>query len=172
MLTARIPSPLTSTRFSGRPLLAKARLERHPRQNITGVDISPVMLEVAKKKLQAYSQIKLYNASVSALPLDYRSFDLVICANAFHYFENPQLALSKMKRVVKPNGTTIILDWCRDYPMLQLWHYLFKFIDPAYRQCYTQRELEQLLADTGFDVVKVAKMRFGFIWELMVISSI
>ncbi len=152
--------------------LARLILEKNPQQDITGVDVSPAMLSIAKNKLEAYSQVRLYNASVTALPFDSQSFDLVICANAFHYFENPQLALAEMKRVVKPDGTVIILDWCRDYFLLQVLNSLFRFIDPAYQQCYTQRELEQLLITTGFDVVKNSKVRFGMIWELIAIAAI
>ncbi len=48
---------------------------------------------------------------------------------------------------------------------------LFKFIDPAYQQCYTQKESEQLLKTIGFDVVKDSKVHFGFIWELIALDA-
>ena len=146
-------------------------LEQNPRQQITGVDISPAMLEAAKTKLEIYPQVNLHNASVTSLLFDSQSFDLAICANAFHYFASPQLALAEMKRVLKPNGRVIILDWCRDYWVLKICDLLFKFIDPAYQQCYTQKESEQLLKTTGFDVVKDSKVHFGFIWELIALDA-
>ena len=149
--------------------LAKLILAKNPQQAITGVDISPDMLAVAREKLQACPQVKLFDASVTALPSQDLSFDLIICANAFHYFENPRLALAEMKRVLKPNGQLVILDWWRNYWVLQLLNLLFEAIDPAYQRCYTPKELENLAIDVGFELIKDGRVRFGFIWELMAI---
>ena len=162
--------------------LAKLLLEQNPQQQITGVDISEAMLEIARNKLDAYPNVSLHNASVTSLPFDDNSFDLVICANAFHYFASPQLALAEMKRVLTPKGTAsdifkpegevMILDWCRDYWVLKICDRIFRFIDPAYQHCYTQAQLNQLLKAAGFDVVKDSKVRLGIIWELMAITAI
>ncbi|MEL6931367.1 MAG: methyltransferase domain-containing protein [Cyanobacteria bacterium J06600_6] len=151
---------------------ARLLLEQNPQQQITGVDISESMLEIARNKLKTYPSVSLYRASVKFLPFDNDSFDLVICANAFHYFENPELALTEMKRVLKPKGEIIILDWCRDYWVLKLCDIVFRFIDRAYQRCYTQAELEQLLKIAGLNVVKESKIRFGSIWELIAVSAI
>lgn len=150
---------------------ARLLLEQNSQQQITGVDISEGMLEVARNKLDAYPHVSLDRASVTSLPFDNKSFDLVICANAFHYFVSPQLAIAEMKRVLKPKGKVIILDWCRDYWVLNLLNPLFNFIDPAYQCCYTQAELERLLKAAGFNVLKDRKVRFGFIWELMTVVA-
>ena len=152
--------------------LAKLLLEKNPQQQITGVDISESMLKIACKKLEAYSNVSLLRASVTSLPFDNDSFDLIICANAFHYFENPELALTEMKRVLKPQGEIIILDWCRDYWVLKLLNPVFRFIYTAYQLCYTKAELEGLLKATGFDVEKDSKVRFGSVWELIAVSAI
>ncbi|MGK7896616.1 MAG: class I SAM-dependent methyltransferase [Xenococcus sp. (in: cyanobacteria)] len=152
--------------------LTKLLLERNPQQQITGVDISESMLEIARNKLDAYPNVSLHHTSVTSLPFDNNSFDIVICANAFHYFPSPQLALAEIKRVLKPEGEVIILDWCRDYWVLKICDRIFKFIDPAYQRCYTQAELNRLLKNAGFNLVKDSKIRFGFIWELMAINAI
>lgn len=151
--------------------LARFILEKNPQQNITGVDISPAMLKIAQDKLEGYPQVKLCNTSATALPFDSQSFDLIICANAFHYFENTPVALAEIKRALKPNGNLIILDWCGDYWVLKLLNPLFKFIDPAYQQCYTQKKLERLLVNADFNLVKASKVQFNFTWELMAILS-
>ena len=151
--------------------LAKLLLEKNPQQQITGVDISESMLEIARNKLDIYSNVSLYRASVTSLPFDNDSFDLVTCANAFHYFENPELTLIEMKRVLKPKGEIIILDWCRDYWVLKLCDLVFRSIDPAYQRCYTQKELEQLLVNSGFNLEKNSKVRFGSIWELIIVEG-
>jgi ubiquinone/menaquinone biosynthesis C-methylase UbiE len=152
--------------------LAKLLLEKNPQQQITGVDISESMLEIARNKLKTYPNVSLYCASVKFLPFDNDSFDLVTCANAFHYFENPELTLIEIKRVLKPKGEIIILDWCRDYWVLKLCDLVFRLIDPAYQRCYSQNKLERLLNAAGFDVKKDSKVRFGLIWELIAVRAI
>ncbi len=152
--------------------LTRLILKTNPQQDITGVDISPAMLAIANNKLEAYSQARLSLASATELPFAQQSFNLVICANAFHYLESPELTLAEIKRVLKPEGTIIILDWCRDYFILKIGDRFFNFIDPAYRKCYTKEELERLFLTAGFKIVKDNKMRFGLIWELMAVAAI
>lgn len=151
---------------------AKLLLAKNPQQPITGIDISESMLEIAKDKLQAYSNVNLHNTSVTSLPFADESFDIVICASAFHYFESPQLALSQMKRVLKPQGKLIILDWCRDYFLLKIVDTWLKLTDSAHQQCYTQAELNRMLSTANFNVIKQDKIRFGIIWELMAVTAV
>ena len=170
---AEIPSQISILDLAcGTGELAKLLLTNNPQQQITGVDISDAMLAIAQNKLQVYPNIKLHNASVISLPCDSEFFDLVVCANAFHYFEFPQLVLTEIKRVIKPDGRVIILDWCRDYLFCKIFDRLFKTIDPAYQQCHTQTELNQLLVAAGFDVIKNNKIHFDIIWELMAVEAI
>jgi ubiquinone/menaquinone biosynthesis C-methylase UbiE len=152
--------------------LAKLLLAKNPQQQITGIDISGSMLEVAKKKLRAYSNVNLDNTSVTSLPFADESFDIIICASAFHYFESPQLALDQMKRVLKPQGKLIILDWCRDYFFLKIVDAWLKLTDSAHQQCYTQVELNQMLSIADLDIIKHSKIRFGIIWELMAVTAV
>lgn len=151
---------------------AKLLLAKNPQQSITGIDISQKMLGIAEDKLQAYSNVNLYNTSVTSLPFADDSFDIVICASAFHYFASPQEALFQMKRVLKPEGKLIILDWCRDYFLLKIVDAFLKITDSAHQQCYTQSELNRMLSTANLNVVKQDKIRFGIIWELMAVTAI
>lgn len=152
--------------------LAQLILNKNPQQQITGVDISEAMLAIAKQKLLAYTNVNLHHAAATELPCSDRSFDLVICANAWHYFSDPKAVLLEIRRVLKPEGKVIILDWCRDYLPLKIGDRIFKLIDPAYQKCYTQQELEKLLIAASFAPVEDSKIRFGLIWELMAIMAI
>lgn len=147
-------------------------LSDHPTQQMVGVDISEKMLEIAKQKCQAYPNVSFRTASASVLPFPDDSFDIIVSANAFHYFDDPKAALSEVQRVLKPNGTVVILDWCKDYFLCRVCDIVLKFIDPAYQQCYTQREFHNLLASTQFDVRGATKVRFGLLWELMIATAI
>ena len=147
-------------------------LNQNPTQKITGIDISEKMLNIAREKYRAYPSVKFHQASVHSLPFSSQSFDVVVSANAFHYFDEPEVALAEMKRVLKPNGKIIILDWNKDYPVCRICDWLLQIFDPAHQQCYTQDQLHQLLLSADFKIYRTTKVRFGFIWGLMAVTAI
>ncbi|NJM67888.1 MAG: methyltransferase domain-containing protein [Acaryochloris sp. RU_4_1] len=143
-------------------------LAEYSKQEIMGVDISEQMLAIAQQKIHAFPNVSFQTANASALPFADNSFDVVVSANAFHYFDDPAVALQEMKRVLKPMGRVVILDWCKDFVVCQIYDVFLKFFDPAYRQCYRQAEFHQLLTTTGFRIEGAQKVRFGWIWGLMI----
>jgi ubiquinone/menaquinone biosynthesis C-methylase UbiE len=147
-------------------------LAEHPAQHMVGVDISEKMLAIARQKLRRYPSVSFQAASASVLPFPNSRFDLVISANAFHYFEDPDAALAEMKRVLKPNGKIIILDWCKDSLLFRSYDFWLKMTDPAHQQCYTQAEFHRLLNSAGFKIRHAAKVRFGFLWRLMAAAAV
>ncbi|AFY91022.1 class I SAM-dependent methyltransferase [Chroococcidiopsis thermalis] len=147
-------------------------LTQQPMQEIIGVDISEKMLAIAREKLHAaYPNVSFHSASATALPFPDNSFDVVVSASSFHYFEDPVAALVEMKRVLKPNGRVIILDWCKDYLLCRLCDLVLKFFDPAYQQCYTETEFHHLLELAGFDIHRATKFRFNIVWGMMIATA-
>lgn len=73
-------------------------LQENPTQPITAVDISERMLAIAQQKLQAYPTVSFLLASATALPFADSSFDTIISASSFHYFDNPGAANSRVER--------------------------------------------------------------------------
>ncbi|MBD2527289.1 class I SAM-dependent methyltransferase [Nostoc sp. FACHB-133] len=140
-------------------------------QQIVGIDISEEMLAIAKLKCSDYPEVSFQMASASRLPFDSNSFDVIVSANSFHYFDEPLAALKEMRRVLKPDGEVVILDWCRDYLICKIFDLVLKIFDPAHKQCYTQNEFHRLLNDENFVVCRATKIRFGIMWGLMVATA-
>ncbi|WP_347278162.1 class I SAM-dependent methyltransferase [Leptolyngbya sp. FACHB-541] len=136
-----------------------------------GVDLSEQMLIKARQKLQAFPHVKFQQATVRSLPFPDRSFDVVISANSFHFFDDPLASLREMQRVLKPDGGLVLLDWCRDGWLCQLCDLILKWIDPAHKQCYTQQELHNMLASAQFQVGRSTRVRLTLIWELMAVEA-
>ncbi|WP_036488706.1 class I SAM-dependent methyltransferase [Myxosarcina sp. GI1] len=151
--------------------LERLLLQQNPQQRITGVDLSEEMLKVARQKLSEYSQVSWKAASASELPLCNSCFDVVICANSFHYFEDPQGSLKEIQRVLKPNGRVIILDWCKDYWGVRILDLILKVVDRAHQQSYTQNEFHNLLTTAGFKIDRATKFRHGIVWQFMVAEA-
>ncbi|MBE9077173.1 class I SAM-dependent methyltransferase [Romeria aff. gracilis LEGE 07310] len=146
-------------------------LTDQPQQIMTGIDISERMLAVARQKCGHYPQVMFQVASVSSIPVTPHSYDVVVCASAFHYFEQPEQALQEMDRMLKRGGRVVILDWCRDFWVCRLCDWFLALTDSAYRKCYTLAELETFLAASDFRIVQSRRVRFGLIWGLMVATA-
>jgi ubiquinone/menaquinone biosynthesis C-methylase UbiE len=75
---------------------------------VTGVDPSPAMLAAAAKNVPAAT---LHEGRVEQLPFANGAFDGVVCAQAFHWFDQPA-AFNELSRVVK-RGSPIAVWWKR-----------------------------------------------------------
>lgn len=146
-------------------------LQENPAQKIVGVDISEKMLSEAQKKCLNYPNVSFEIASALALTYASSSFDIIVSASAFHYFEDSDIALAEMKRVLKPDGQLIILDWCRDYFLCKLCDLFLRVFDSAYKQCYSQAEFHQMLTNAGFNICRATKTRINLVWGLMIATA-
>jgi ubiquinone/menaquinone biosynthesis C-methylase UbiE len=135
------------------------------------VDFSENMIAIAAQKCRAYPYMGFQVASATALPWASPSFDRVVCANAFHYFERPEQVLAEMHRVLQQSGTVVILDWCRDFWVCQVCDWILGWLDPAHQYCYTERELQQILQSAGYQVLRSHRLRFGLIWGVMAVEA-
>jgi ubiquinone/menaquinone biosynthesis C-methylase UbiE len=106
-------------------------------------------------------------AEASKLPLADASFDWVVCANSFHYFRQPVVALAEMRRVLRPGGTLVLVDWCDDYVTCKLCSLWLRWTDAAFYRTYTLRECQALLEQAGFGIVENRRFRVGWLWGLM-----
>lgn len=77
-------------------------------KKLIATDYSVGMLHQAKKKVGNYSNTKLGKASILALPFKEGKFDVVVAANVIHLLDEPDMAISELKRVCKPNGRIIL----------------------------------------------------------------
>ncbi|MBU2995044.1 bifunctional demethylmenaquinone methyltransferase/2-methoxy-6-polyprenyl-1,4-benzoquinol methylase UbiE [Cellulophaga baltica] len=80
---------------------------------ITGLDISPGMLAVGKKKIEEKKLNNIINMIVGDsenLPFDENTFDAITVAFGVRNFENLEIGLSEILRVLKPGGTFVVLE--------------------------------------------------------------
>lgn len=104
--------------------------------HITGVDISPGMLEVGRKKVakRGYANcITLQEGDSVDLPFQDGHFDAYTVAFGVRNFEQLERGLDEMRRVLKPGGLGVILEFSkpRKFPMKQLFAFYFRFIMPT-----------------------------------------
>jgi ubiquinone/menaquinone biosynthesis C-methylase UbiE len=140
-----------------------------PGARLSGVDLSPEMLEEARKKLGA--AIPLKQSNVNNLPFASHEFDVVVSTNALHYFRNPAAALEEMARVLRPNGRLVITDWCHDFFISQLFEWKLRAFDRAHVGTLGQKRCRRLLDQAGFEVTQLDRYKIDWRWGLMTVIS-
>ncbi len=90
----------------GTGVVARSAAERvAPHGKVTGVDLNPAMLAVARR---AAPEIDWRQGDVAALPFGERAFDVVTCQAAIFFFPDPTGALNEMRRVTRPGGRVVV----------------------------------------------------------------
>ncbi len=82
--------------------------EKYPEKHYTGIDLTPKMIEVAKRK--ALKNVELVVGDCENLPFEANSFDVVICCESFHHYPNPQDFFNSVSRVLRPGGRLVLRD--------------------------------------------------------------
>lgn len=77
-------------------------------KELVATDYSDGMLKQVSKKVAGYSNTKIQKASILEIPFEDNKFDVVVAANVIHLLDEPEKALSEMKRVCKPGGKLVI----------------------------------------------------------------
>jgi demethylmenaquinone methyltransferase/2-methoxy-6-polyprenyl-1,4-benzoquinol methylase len=88
--------------------LVGAELLRHGFR-VTGVDQSPEMLAVARRRFG--DRVELIHASAEALPLAPASFDHLTVTYLVRYVADPAATLAELARVVRPGGVVASLEF-------------------------------------------------------------
>ena len=93
------------------PGLITCALAKVARQ-LTGIDITPAMIEEARKRQQSMGLAKVEWRIGDALPLPFAdaNFSKVITRYSFHHFLEPEAVLAEMVRVCQPGGEVGIVD--------------------------------------------------------------
>lgn len=110
--------------------LAIALKELQP-ENLIGLDLSEQMLQYARVK-KSGNGIQWMKGDSEQLPFKENQFDAVTVAFGVRNFENLELGLKEMYRVLKPGGQLIILEFSKVKipPFKQLFTFYFRYITP------------------------------------------
>lgn len=110
---------------------------------IIGIDISPGMLDIAnqkinKRKLGDKFEVKLGDSE--KLPFEANEFDAVTVAYGVRNFENLEVGLADIQRVLKSGGKAVVLEFSkpRVFPVKQLYSFYFNYITPGIGKLFSK----------------------------------
>ena len=85
-------------------------------QKITGIDISPKMLELGREKIKKenlFTAVELVSGDSETINFADNTFDAVMVAFGVRNFENLQKGLSEIHRVMKPGAKLVVLEFSK-----------------------------------------------------------
>ena len=126
------------------------------------------MLRLAREKVHASTlRAGMLAAAAEALPFAAGAFDTAISASTLHDWDDPRAGLGEIRRVLRPGGELLLLDWHRDPLPMRLLNGWMRITRAGYRRMYTRAELADALAAAGFRVADDARGAAGGPWRVI-----
>ena len=159
---------------------------KYTNATITGIDISNKMLRVGNKKIKKFklsNRISLQLADAEDLPFKNNSFQAITSGFGVRNFQNINLGLSEMYRVLENDGILLILEPSKPsiFPIKQIYNTYFTYVLPflgkiiskdkmAYtylknsvNEFYTKKTFLKKLKKIGFKDCKHIPITFGIV---------
>ena len=143
-------------------------LSKHGFRNLSCLDISDSMLEIAKR---SDSFIKIYNEDATKTNFDNATFDVVILSFAIHEKDrNTQQALiNEAYRIIKKDGLMLVVDYVFDNKTTKFGRILIRIIermagrehDRNFKNYIQNKGLSSLIKKDKFKLIKYNRMSSG-----------
>ncbi|BCS54649.1 class I SAM-dependent methyltransferase [Geobacter sp. SVR] len=132
------------------PGLVACEFARHA-EHVTGIDITPAMIEQARGRQQ---ELQLANLTwmmgdVLSLPYPDNSFTQVITRYSFHHFTEPGAVLAEMIRVCAPGGRVLVADVALEPDTSAAYDEMEIMRDPSHTHALTTGEFDGLFRRSG-----------------------
>lgn len=121
-------------------------------RRVIAVDQSDAMLDAARRRLSTFPNIEYITGELERLPLPAESLDAAVAILVLHHLTGPAVALSEIRRVLKPGGVALIVDMTAHH------HEEYRRTMGHKHLGFTPGTLESLLADAGFADIRTGPL--------------
>ena len=143
-----------------------------PDLKVTGVDLSPAMLDVARgRAVDLDRHVDLCEGDAHRLAFDNESFDTVVCTFSLCNIPDLEQALAEMKRVLRPGGRLVLVDHIRSTVKPVYW--LQKALEQVTVRIDGDRMTRRpadVVEQLGFEIVERERFRLGIVERLVAIK--
>ncbi|WND03341.1 class I SAM-dependent methyltransferase [Temperatibacter marinus] len=125
-----------------------------------GIDISTAAIDSAHKNFPNKKD-KFQTYDGENIPFLENSFDVICCMHVIGHVKNVKTFLSEIRRVMKPNGTVVIITPNAQYKIFSIVDSLMNNYnpDPTVRNYFFPKDFKDIAQSAGFN--SVSTQRFG-----------
>jgi ubiquinone/menaquinone biosynthesis C-methylase UbiE len=136
---------------------------------ITGIEISPSMLEIARRRAQSLGrQIDLIAGDAQALPFPDQHFDTVICTIALCSIPDERQAVAEVWRVLRPGGSFVALEHVRSSNIIiRGLERLLESYTVRTQADHLLREPVEAVQEVGFSIEYLKRLKLGIVERLI-----
>lgn len=137
---------------------ASAFLNMEYKMKVTGIDVDPKQIELAKKYNQESDDLKFVEADAARLLFSDFEFDLIVSMNVLHHIGEWEIVLDEVNRILKPKGYYLFAD-------LAYTPFFTKMLKPVAKNygVYTIEDIVYRLHRNGFHIVHQDQPRGFFL---------
>ncbi len=142
-----------------------------------GLDITPQMLEITRKRLKRtglIDRVELYEGDARSMPYEDRKFDAVYTACTLELFDTPDIpmVLREIKRVLKPGGRLGVASLTKEGREGSLFIRFYEWLHqkvPKYASC-RPIYVEKSVGEAGYEIIKTDEFVIAKLvpWKLLV----
>lgn len=130
-------------------------------KHATGVDMTPAMLEQARKtqQEQGLKNVSWLPGNVYSLPFPPAQFTIVSSRFVFHHLQDPLAALKEMKRACKHGGRIVVADMAPQPAKADALNAAERLRDPSHVRALPVDELRGLFTQAGLGAPQLFSYR-------------
>lgn len=127
----------------------------------TGIDLTPAMLEQARKtqQEQGLTNLTWQQGDVRALPFADEEFSIVSSRFVFHHLQAPLAVLKEMKRVCRTGGRVVVADMAPPPEKAAALNAEEVLRDPSHVRALSEQELRGLFMEAGLPEPAISHYR-------------
>lgn len=146
-------------------LAIAAKAKAGPSGHVSGIDPSPEMIEVARRKAaRAGLEMDFRVAAIEELPFPDGSFDLVLSSLMLHHLPDDvkRVGLAEVRRVLKPGGRFLAVDLATSGH--SFFGHLVAAVTGHGREHGVSDQVAAMAREAGFADVETGQTEFGPLW--------
>jgi ubiquinone/menaquinone biosynthesis C-methylase UbiE len=124
-------------------------------KKVYGIDVQEEMLKFVAQKIsrEKIGNVELLLSEEGEIPLENNSVDLLLSANTLHEFRDREKMIKEMKRVLKPSGKAVIVDFKKAETGF----------GPPVAIRISNEQTKQLFEKHGFKTLKSRKLQYHYL---------
>ncbi|HBE91283.1 MAG TPA: hypothetical protein DDW55_01700 [Gammaproteobacteria bacterium] len=153
-------------------------LKKNPSVRGVGLDMSASMVNEARRLAEAENITNVSYMTgdwelIDIEDLGAYNFRIIVCANTFHYFANPQAAIAKIHHLLAKDGFLYTLERDKSRSLLtSFWGFLHSTWIKDHVIFYSGNDLIRLFENAGFTGISVIRSIRRYFWKKKLFTSI